>query len=97
MAAIRHTNLRFAVLLVLSYTLFFVIPDIVMTITKTTNIGFMILAELSYIADLFIFILMDPGVMKVLRRKKHIYNSQKEVRRRKVAVVQYHQNSIMIN
>ena len=81
--------------MVLSYTLFVVIPDLVAMATDIIE-NFSILTELSYIADLIIFIVMDPGVKTIIRRKKDVYTSKRKFRQGKIAVVKYKDNSIIV-
>ena len=85
---LKQSRFRLVLLLVFSNTTLIVIPDVVMIVGYDTP-WFSVLTEISYIADVFIFNLMDPALRNMLRRKKEIYVSHREIRRRKIAVVSH--------
>ena len=92
---LRRSRFRFTVMLVWLYTLFALVPDLVqmMGCSMVVQLVFTITTELSYLADVVVFVAMDCRVSRLLlRRKGHARTSLRMsvVKRRKLGVLSCH-------
>ena len=75
----KQSRFTFALILVISYTLFITVPDVIlMSITNynpTLEFIFPNVCRLSWIADALIFTYMDADVRRLLRRRRNVHPS----------------------
>ena len=86
-AAFRKSRFYMALLLVLSFALFIVVPDIILTVySQHPHNGWLIIifglsVRVCWTLDVIIFVLMDSDVRQWLRRRKSAIACQREVSR----------------
>lgn len=90
--AFRESRFYMAFLLVLSYTTFIIIPDIVLAfmhghrtrreheqLHEKLSVVFGVTTKIALVLDAVIFLNMDPSVRNLLRRRREMYVARKQI------------------